>query len=73
MPEYRNPQLSYYYAHREERSAYARKYYQAKKQNSEKKPRRRYKTLKSNQENINNHKRYLEENGIKSVSISFMN
>ena len=71
MPEYRNPQLSYYYAHREERSAYARKYYQSKKQNSEKKPRRRYRTWKSNMDKINEHKQYLIDNQITSVSISF--
>jgi hypothetical protein len=71
MPEYRNPQLSYYYAHREERSAYARKYYQAKKQNSERKPRRRYKTWKSNGDLIYQHKQYLIDNQITSVSISF--
>ena len=71
MVEYRNPQLSYYYAHREERSAYARKYYQSKKQNSERKPRRRYRTWKSNGDLIHQHKQYLIDNQITSVSISF--
>jgi hypothetical protein len=35
MPDYKTPQLSYYYSHRAERSAYARAYYIAKKQNTE--------------------------------------
>jgi hypothetical protein len=73
MPDYKTPQLSYYYSHRAERSAYARAYYIAKKQNTDKKTRRKYKTWKSNQELINDHKRYLAENGIKTVSISFFN
>jgi hypothetical protein len=71
MPEYRNAQLSYYYAHRAERSAYARAYYLAKKQNTDKKPRRKYKTWKSNMDLINQHKQYLIDNQITSVSISF--
>ena len=71
MPEYKTPQLSYYYSHRQERSAYARAYYIAKKQNSDKKTRRKYKTWKSNGDLIHQHRQYLIDNQITSVSISF--
>jgi hypothetical protein len=66
-------QLSYYYKHRAERSAYAKEYYRRRKLQSgaEKKPRKHYRTWKSNQDLINQHKRYLEENQIKMVTISF--
>ena len=73
MPDYKTPQLSYYYSHRAQRSAYARAYYIAKKQNADKKTRRKYKTWKSNMDKINEHKQYLEENQIKSVTLSFFN
>ena len=75
MEQKRNSQLSYYYAHREERSKYAKNYYREKKLQSggEKKPRKRYKTWKSNQEQIAEHKKYLSDNQITSVTISFTN
>jgi hypothetical protein len=67
------PQLSYYYKHRAERSAYAKQYYRAKKLQTggEKKIRKRYKTWKSNQALIDEHKQYIIDNDIKTVSISF--
>jgi hypothetical protein len=67
------PQLSYYYKNRVERSLYAKEYYRRRKLQSgaEKKPRKRYRTWKSNQDLINQHKRYLEENQITTVTISF--
>lgn len=67
------PQLSYYYKHRAERSAYAKAYYRAKKLQTggEKKVRKRYKTWKSNQPIIDEYKRYLQENQITSITISF--
>jgi len=67
------PQLSYYYKHRAERSQYAKEYYRRRKlqTGAEKKPRKRYKTWKSNQNLINDHKRFLQENQITSVTISF--
>jgi len=73
MPDYKTPQLSYYYSHRQERSAYARAYYIAKKQNSDKKTRRKYKTWKSNMDKINEHKQYIIDNQITSITISFFN
>jgi hypothetical protein len=73
MPDYKTPQLSYYYSHRAERSAYARAYYIAKKQNIDKKTRRKYKTWKSNMDKINEHKQYIIDNQIKSITISFFN
>jgi hypothetical protein len=67
------PQLSYYYKNRVQRSLYAKEYYRRRKLQSgaEKKPRKRYRTWKSNQDLINNHKQYIIDNQITSVTISF--
>jgi len=66
-------QLSYYYKHRAERSLYAKQYYRAKKLQTggEKKVRKKYRTWKSNQALIDEHKQYIIDNNIKTVSISF--
>ena len=66
-------QLSYYYKHRSERSAYAKEYYRRRKLQTggEKKARKRYKTWKSNNDKIQELKNYLQENQIRSVTISF--
>lgn len=66
-------QLSYYYKHRAERSAYAKEYYRRRKLQTggEKKARKRYKTWKSNNDKIQELKNYLQENQIRSVTISF--
>lgn len=68
-------QLSYYYKHRQERSAYAKEYYRRKKNSNsiESKPRKKYKTWKSNNDKIQEFKKHLEENHIKLVTISFFN
>ena len=68
-------QLSYYYKHRAERSLYAKEYYKQKKLQTggEKKARKRYRTWKSNMDKINEHKQYIIDNQITSVSISFFN
>ena len=72
MEDKKSTQLSYYYKHREERSAYARAYYAKRKlAGVDKKPRKRYKTWRSNNESIQDHKKYLEENDIKIVTLSF--
>jgi hypothetical protein len=66
-------QLSYYYKHRAERSLYAKQYYRAKKlqTSGEKKVRKKYRTWKSNNDKIQEYKQYLQENQIRSVTISF--
>jgi len=66
-------QLSYYYKHRVERSLYAKEYYRRRKLQTggEKKARKKYRTWKSNQELIDEHKQYIIDNQIKSVKISF--
>lgn len=66
-------QLSYYYKHRAERSAYAKAYYRAKKLQTggEKKVRKKYRTWKANNDKIQEYKNYLQENHIKLVTISF--
>ena len=62
---------SYYQKHKEQRSAYAKEYYRRKKESVEKKPRRKYKTWRSNQDIIEEHKKYIQDNGITSITIRF--
>lgn len=68
-------QLSYYYKHRVERSLYAKEYYKRRKNSNsgEKKTRKKYRTWKSNQDLIDEHKQYIIDNDIKTVTISFFN
>jgi hypothetical protein len=67
---------TYYQLHKAERSAYAKQYYKNKKQSKilegiSKKPKKSYKTWKSNQPQIEEHKQYLAKNGIKEVVVRF--